>query len=51
MQPYRFAAFGIKTGHKLATKFYGHFVILQRVGNLITNYNYLLEYKFTMSFM
>lgn len=33
MQPYRLAAFNIRSGLKLATKFYGPYRILQKIGN------------------
>lgn len=33
MQPYILAAFSIRTGLKLATKFYGPYRILQKIGN------------------
>ena len=33
MQPYRLAAFDIRMGLKLATKFYGPFRILEKIGH------------------
>ena len=40
MRPYRLASFNIRTGLKLATKFYGPYRILQKIGN--SSYKLLL---------
>jgi hypothetical protein len=51
LQPYDQMTVQHRANHKLSYKFFGPYLVLQKVGLLHTNFNYLPVARFTLWFM
>ena len=47
LQPFTQSSMKLKGRHKLAPKFYGPYKVLQKIGLLLINWNFLLLLAFT----